>query len=393
MNIKLKYLSREKSGLFLYFRAIPADLRQHYSGRALRRQSLQTHDPSIAAKGAMHLAGLDDQLWAALRNGAPDIETAHMGIAQTQSMDLVRRIVKAHAPPPEHHFSDALAIYLRKNRGRDDRFVENAKRVFARVKDVLGDRALSKIKRSDARLVLDSMLAENLKTSSVRRYLAVMSAIFSAAILEFELGLRNPFSSLEIPNFLEDRKNVPAFTEEELRQIATAGLAERSEQGLIATMQINLGCRVREISMLRVSDIHLDGEIPHVEIRQHLEHARRLKTGRDSERTLPLLGVSLQAAKLAMTSANNGWVFPRINKKNPSDSVNAWLRKTLGGKPGSHMARHSLETRLVLARIGQRLVDAVMGHKPAAKMGSVYFSGFGLLDLAEALGRIAIPCQ
>jgi hypothetical protein len=45
MIVKLKYLSRERSGLFLYFRQIPADLRHHYEGRILRRQSLQTHDP------------------------------------------------------------------------------------------------------------------------------------------------------------------------------------------------------------------------------------------------------------------------------------------------------------------------------------------------------------
>jgi hypothetical protein len=208
------------------------------------RQSLQTHDASVAAKDALKLARLDDQIWEALRSGSPDIETARAAIDETQVDMMIRRLVKARLPPPEHHFSDALAIYLRKNRGRDGRFVENANRVFARVKDILGDRAMSKIKRADARIVL----AEDLKTSSVKRYLAVMSAIYNAGVLEFELDLKNPFSSLEIPNFLEDTKDVPSFSETELRQIATAGLAERSEQGLIATMQIETGARVREIA-------------------------------------------------------------------------------------------------------------------------------------------------
>jgi hypothetical protein len=76
MILKLKYLSREKSGLLLYSRQIPADLREHYSGRILRRQTLRTHDPSVAAKEALRLAKIDDGIWEALRTGAADIETA-----------------------------------------------------------------------------------------------------------------------------------------------------------------------------------------------------------------------------------------------------------------------------------------------------------------------------
>jgi len=43
MIVKLKYLSREKTGLFMYFRQIPADLREHYEGRIL--SSAITPDP------------------------------------------------------------------------------------------------------------------------------------------------------------------------------------------------------------------------------------------------------------------------------------------------------------------------------------------------------------
>jgi integrase len=224
----------------------------------------------------------------------------------------------------------------------------------------------------------------------VRRYLATSSAIFNAGIQELEVDLRNPFAALAIPHFLEDARKVPSFTEMELRQIATAGLAERSEAGLISVLQINLGCRVQEVAMLRVSDVHLDTEIPHVEIKQHLEHSRRLKTGKFSERVLPLIGVSLDAVRLTMaTPRGDGWLFPAINKKNPSDAVNAWLRKVLGGKPGSHMARHSFETRLILAKTDQRLIDCVMGHKLKGQ-GAAYFSGYSLEDLAEAIEKIAI---
>jgi hypothetical protein len=49
-----------------------------------------------------------------------------------------------------------------------------------------------------------------------------------------------------------------------------------------------------------------------------------------------------------------------------------------------------METRLILARTDQRLIDTILGHKTGG-VGSVYFSGYSLADLAEALARIALP--
>jgi integrase len=304
---------------------------------------------------------------------------------------VMQKVMRARAGPPEHSFADALGIYLRKNKGHDERFVENAKRVFSIAKDILGDRPLSEIKRADTRLVLDSLLARGLKTSSVKRYLSTLSAIFSVAIIEFEVDLRNPFSAVTIPKFLEDTKDIPSFSDVELRQIAAAGLAQKIEPGLIATMQIDTGCRVAEIAMLRTEDLNLEAPTPFVDIKEHRELGRRLKTGKSSERALPLLGVSLEAARIALEAADDsGWLFPKINKKNPSDSVNSWLCKILGGKRGSHSARRSMETRLVLNAIDQRIVDCILGHAPQAKMGSVYFAGYSISDLSEAIGRVAL---
>ena len=386
MIVKLKYLSQERSGLYMYFRQIPADLRHHYEGKTLRRQSLQTHDAAHAAKEALRLAQHDDKIWAALRSGAYNIEAARASISDTQIMDYVHRIGKARA---EKKFSDAFAQYLKKHQGRGETFARKANQAFSTVKDNLGDRAMSQIKRADARQVLDLMLAQNLKTSTVRRYLNTISAIYSVGILEFELNLKNPFAGLTIPNFLEDSKEVPSFTNAELRQIATAALAQKTDAALVACMQIETGCRVTEIAMLRIEDLHLDAPIPYVDIKEHKEHGRRLKTS-GSSRVLPLIGVSLQAARLALASAkDDGWLFSSISKKNPGSTVLRWLSRTLGGKRGTHSSRHSMETRLILAGTNQRLTDTIMGHKTEG-MGSIYFSGFSLKDLAGALEKVAI---
>jgi integrase len=390
---KLKYLSRERSGLLLYSRQIPSDLRAYYEGRILRRQSLRTHDPIAAAREALRLARIDDQIWEALRAGALDIDTAKASLGGTVDPITMQHILKlAGRPAPKRHtLSDALAEYLRKYQGRDPRSLENAVRAFARATDVLGNPALEDIKRADARRVLDAMLGTGLKTASIKRYLATISAIFSVAILEFELDTRNPFAAMTIPKLLEDARTIPSFSDDELRRIATAGLAQKIEPGLIATMQSETGCRVAEIASLRTGDVHLDAPIPYVDIKEHRQLGRRLKTGKSSERALPLIGVSLAAGRLAYAATDGtGWLFPKTGKINPASTVNRWLIRTLGQSAGrSHSFRHSMESRLIRAGIGQRLVDTIMGHKTGG-MGSVYFSGYSLADLADALNKIAL---
>jgi integrase len=385
---KLKYLSRERSGLLLYSRQIPADIRQFYEGRILRRQSLRTHDPVAAASEAIRLAQIDDEIWQALRTGSPDVETAKSSLEATVAPRTMRRIQAIASGPKRHHLSDALAIYVEKHRGRGQIFAKTAERAFARAQEILGNPELADIKRADARRVLDALLAEGLKTASIQRYLATISSAISVALLEFELeGKANPFAAMTIPNFLEDVKVVPSFSEDELRQIAAAGLAQKIEPGLVAAMQIETGCRVREIALLRTEDLNLTASIPFVNIIEHREHGRRLKTGKSSERVLPLLGASLEAARIAAAAPASGWLFPKICKSNPASAVNRWLQRTLGGKPVSHSARHAMETRLVRARVDQRLVDVILGHKLRGQ-GATYFSGYKLEDIASALEKI-----
>ena len=313
----------------------------------LRRQSTQTHDVGEAAREALRLAKIDDDIWAALRNGAQDIESANETIRLNADTTFMRRIMKARATPPEHHFSDALNIYFRKHHpGKGTKFVADVNRVFNFAKGIIGDPALSKIKRLDASKVLDAMLARDWKTASVRRNMAVLSAIFNIGILEYEIDAKNPFAAHKIPNLFEDARKVLSFSETELRQIADAALSQKKPEGLICAMLINLGCRVSEVAMLRRGDLHPDAEIPYVDIREHKEHQRTLKKGKASERILPLLGVSLQAARLARASAKDGgWLFD-IGHRNPSAQVNRWLVRNFGEEAGrSHSFRHSLETR------------------------------------------------
>jgi integrase len=390
MNVKLKYIARERSGLLLYYRQIPAGLRGFYHDKIHRRQSLKTHDLAIGVGEALRLGKEDDKIWQALRDGAQDIEAATEAVRLNADMSIILRVV-ARSHPPEHTFSDALALYFKHHSGKDSKFAADVNRTFGFAKSVIGDPPLSKIKRIDASRILDAFLARDLKTASVRRNMAVLSAIYNLGVLEYELDLKNPFAAQKIPDMLTDAREVPSFTNSELRQIATAALTQKTTEALIPCLQIETGARISEIAMLRIEDLRLDDEIPNVRIVQHLEHARRLKTGKSSERVLPLVGVSLDAARIALGFAEgDGWLF-KISHKLPSSRVNEWLSQTLHSRAASHSLRHSLETRLVRAGVDQRIVDAILGHAPQAKTGSIYFSGYGLPDIAAALAKIALP--
>jgi integrase len=280
------------------------------------------------------------------------------------------------APQSKHFLGDALALYL-KNHQDSKGIANNATRMVEMVKGEIGDLPLVDIHRAEAGRVLDLLLKQGWKTATTKKYLNFLVTIYNTGILEFELHAKNPFSSLKIPNLNEDAKDVPSFTDLELGQIASVALDQKTEQGLIFTMQIETGCRIAEITNLRLENVHLDAPIPYVDIRLHLEHGKRLKTGKDSERVLPLVGVTLEAARVASANAGGSpWLFPKAatRRTHPSGKVNKWIAKAIGPGKNSHSARHSLETRLVLAKTDQRLVDAIMGHKAEAKMGSVYFS-------------------
>jgi len=101
-------------------------------------------------------------------------------------------------------------------------------------------------------------------------------------------------------------------------------------------MQIETGCRVAEIALLRTEDLHLDAPIPYVRIIQHLEHSRRLKTGKNAERSLPLVGVSLRPTAARAAANDDGWLFLRIGKgtqRAPSTAGSSALSEGRRGEP------------------------------------------------------------
>jgi integrase len=186
----------------------------------------------------------------------------------------------------------------------------------------------------------------SVKTTSVRRELNSICAVFNLVYEEHEIDHFHRFHKLNIPNLGLDSEERDDFSSDQLDLLrnVVGGSDNKTEQ--IIGLLIDTGMRSSEAVGLASRDISL-GRIPHVIL--HKNPMRRLKN-RSSQRIIPLVGSSLAAAQsLDLTEE---WIFPRWLKKDrgkdtANANVNNRLHRILGpGSPTSHSFRHTLATRL-----------------------------------------------
>ena len=133
----------------------------------------------------------------------------------------------------------------------------------------------------------------------------MIRAIVERALLEFNLDktVSNPFQKLEISNYnaapsvgRNSRLPLPDEVIAEVRERLTTR-SKKPELLLIWRLLEGTGCRPSEISGLRVEDVMLDHDTPHIHIEWHEDW--RVKT-EASHRFVPLAGDALEAAREAV---------------------------------------------------------------------------------------------
>ena len=97
--------------------------------------------------------------------------------------------------------------------------------------------------------------------------------------------------------------------------------------------------RLSEAAGLSKDDIHLNEEVPHLDIKPH--SWRRPKTA-GSQRKIPLVDMSLLAARRAYEASNSHLIFPRCcdDKECHSNSASAVLNKWIKQVAGSDCVIH-----------------------------------------------------
>ena len=149
--------------------------------------------------------------------------------------------------------------------------------------------------------------------------------------------------------------------------------------------------RLGEAVGLLKSDIKLDSDIPHIELKPH--SWRSLKT-KGSERNIPLVGYSLWACKRIIASNNDSiYSFPKYtdhskcNANSASATLNKWLKQQLFNSYQVHGLRHSMRDRLRAVECPSDIVDRIGGWITAG-VGQSYGEGYNLGVLSKWMNKI-----
>ncbi|RWC31571.1 MAG: hypothetical protein EOS27_10405 [Mesorhizobium sp.] len=329
----------------------------------------------------------------------PVDEHGHPVGIETEDRALIHALVIGEGRRrPNPTLEDAKRLYLKERVGEDETKQMELERVFKLVKEALGkDRKLGSLKREDAKEVRDHML-DGRKASSVDRYLNVVRAVINHAIREFDLaGVVNPFMNLEASpkdKAEPDKDKRRPFTLEEAAAI-TFRVVSHAKDDLQHIWRIlkGTGCRLAEVSGLRVTDVRVDHAIPHITVEWHDD--RRIKNA-VSRRNVPLIGDALEAAKEAVKAAGSATIlFPTYGRPKGASSASAALGKHVRAcvtdpKATTHSLRHLMKDRLRLAGVPKSDQDIVLGHS-SGSVGEDYGGDEARLEMARRALEKALP--
>lgn len=307
------------------------------------------------------------------------------------------KALQAETAPKVHRLSDAFQIYLKTHqRGNEESFIKKQQRDWNTLTATVGEIEFTKLNREQIRQLIDDLLQQGKKTTTVRRTITNLSAVIASAIREWALVHANPCEGMGIQGEGKDAKKTAVANDDQLRQIIDAMRSKtRSAPALLALMQLEIGARIGELSGLAVDDVVLNHEIPHIIIKE--QPWRTLKTN-VSERHVPLLGVALEAVKHALSLPRNGngedkgkGLFQQYAKERGNDTASAAVNGRL--EPWgitSHSLRHTMEDRLREVSCPEDVRNAIQGHTNGSA-AEKYGKGHSLKIMREWLQKVTIP--
>ena len=400
----------------------------HLEKRRRVSVALRTDSLEIAKAKATHVEAEIRSYWQALENGRSDdaqkrFEAAQSiarqygfpyrsseQIARGELEELLTRIeaLERTDAPTETHvdgllgtaerpkllISAALDEYVahhrtelsKKSDKQRHRWEIMRRRAIKNFIDVVGDKSLEDVTRQDALEFrdwwTDRLEAEGLTPDSPNKDLQNLSSVFQLVVDRRRLDLENPFKGLRFKDD-EDRRPPPFERDWILSKIFPALLDLKDDERAVMVLLAELGLRPSEACNLLAAHIHLDHEIPHLEIAA--QPGRQLKT-KHARRKLPLIGASLAA----MRGFPSGFERFRDREANFCSRMNKWLRDQELRPTPRHVIysfRHGFADRLRTARCSVWVQDSVMGHAPK---GENYGAGPTLDQVRDEMSSVAL---
>ena len=364
-----------KRGFYYFSRRVPKALLDSYPKPRIVL-ALKTRHYRDALRQSQILSKRLDDHWFHMQLDA-------MGLDNVQAK--VFQPAKAAAPL----MSEATAFYLKlKGEGKDLVFTRAAQRNANVVIETLGDKPINEYASSEAGKLRDALLNKGLAVTSIKRMFGSIKAIINLAMAEHGIEGRNPFSSIYMPDEVqEERQPIPL---DAIRRIQRDCIAIDDALRWLLAIISDTGMRLSEAAGLHRDDIILDAPIPYINLQPH--SWRRLKT-KGSARHIPLIGASLWAAKRIHRN-DSSYAFPRYcdgkicNANSASAALNKWMKPRLKDDAVVHSFRHSMRDRLRAVECPSDIIDQIGGWS-SSSVGASYGKGYELPILAKWMKMLA----
>ena len=383
--MKLKILKHpsytyKKNNIYYFVRSIPKDLSSHYEkGKFVK--SLRTKSRSQALKASQLLAAKLDEQWFRLRLiNDPDplisLRVAGAGVGESSCMSL----------------TEALEQYVdTKGGSRDTLFVRAASRNCSYLRQAVGEKNLDCYTTKDAVAFRDWLKSRNLSGASIHRIFGSIKAILNFSIHENGFQFANPFVGTYLPSSLST-KSRKTLNRNELKLLEQSCRALDDDMRWLFALIIDTGMRLSKAVGLEVSDLKLEDDFPHVDLKPN--YLRRLKTD-NSHRRIPLVGSSYWAATRIRDAVEEGACFPRylasgkLSSNSASASLNKWLKSVLNGDYVVHGLRHTFRDRLRDVGAPMDLIDQLGGWSNSS-IGQSYGSGYSFESASHWMEKIVL---
>lgn len=310
--------------------------------------------------------------------------------------DYIAALLAKQTQPAESQatISTAFEIYMREHpNAHRRRFRATAELYYRYFVEMWGDIALDELRHRHITEYRDKQLSRGLAAASVRKHCNTLNAILNTAFKHLDIDRLSPFRAVKIRGEHDDEHKIPTITHEKLLAVKNELLSGGAAYRYVALIQLNTGMRVSEPAQARLEDCVLDHDIPHLWVRKNVLSTRKT---RSSIRAVPLVGVSLAAAKCLVDRANrvgSEWLVPEYANEYGNASCSAAINKRL--KPydfRSHMFRHAFVDRLKACNdIPTKLAESITGHCNGGSEFDTYGSvGYTLEQKLAVVSRVAV---
>jgi len=278
---------------------------------------------------------------------------------------------------------------------RSDEFFRAVRRAVSYLIESVGDRSITEYSRKDANQFRDFLLeVRQVTPSSARRIISSVKAVIAFTSREQDLPANTAFSSVHFAEPKRGRKEREPIPVDVLTKLQKECFSIGDQSRLLLGLLSDSGMRLSEALGLSVDDIRLDDPIPHILVREH--PWRRLKTD-GSERSIPLVGASKQAAEILVREAIDGVLFNKycnrheVKSNSASAALNKWLKPRVPKNCVVHSFRHSFRDRLRAVSCPADVVDE-LGGWAIGTIGQKYGKGYQLEVKAEWMHQMVKNC-